>query len=238
MKKHYLPVFVLAGMMAACSGNNAEQQTDHSVTKAILDTQAQPQPQMPADPPAVKNDSAAGQPATQIACYYFMGNSSHDAPPEKTAEKWVDDFISKMKTDGLPHAGNVFLHNGAGPMGAEWNPHSDLLVAGFFEGRKDTSDIHFFVDDFNFDGKTVFSGKYYSPEKNGVYYWFSLTEQNWNVGRHLPSDKEKTEICAQRNIPVSSWVDNTCTVARIAVTAGKGKEMIRSQDYFIVAFGE
>jgi hypothetical protein len=168
-----------------------------------------------------------------IACFFVMNDKNAGTPdPQKLAE-WIEPFLDSLNGEDILGNENLF-NNGGGPMGAQMNPNADLLFTAFFKGDVDTASLDFKMNDYPVLKKMMVVNK---KSKDGITVcWFLVPKNRFTVMLHLPSEKEKAEICTIKNLQENTWIKNSGTVMKISADAKVDGKQTSLVNYLLVSF--
>jgi hypothetical protein len=226
MKKNSFNLFFISAVLfLGCSGNDQKIKSDSVVPQKII---ADTVPKIKIIPPQKITENG-------LAGFYVLNDKSAGTPDTAKLLPWLESFLDSINQNNIDGSENLF-NNGGGPMGAQLNPGADLLFTAFFKGKMDTSSLQFKINDFPvMKQKTGISIK---TEDEISICWFLIPKNRYTVMLHLPSEKEKNEICSLKNLEVRNWIKNSCTVLKVSAEAKVNGENVKLENYLLVTFGE
>ncbi len=217
-----LSVFLFSG----CGENKSGGKTDSAaVNKPVVDSPVAIQKPVVVPPRKISENGMAG--------FYVLNDRNAGTPDAQRLAAWLQPFLDSLGGKDIDGSDNLF-NSGSGPMGAQLNPEADLLFTAFFKGKVDTASLTFKMNDFPVLKKMT--GVNETTRDGITVCWFLVPRNRYNVMLHLPSEKEKKDICDQKKMDVNSWMKNSCTVMRISAEAKVDGKQVNLENYFIASF--
>ncbi|HTL81817.1 MAG TPA: hypothetical protein VL651_08950 [Bacteroidia bacterium] len=174
--------------------------------------------------------------ANQLAAFYVLNNQMAKSPDHATLVRWLDPFLDSLSKNGYDPSQELFTNNGGGVMNSQFNPDADMLIMSFFDRLPDSSSVSFSVNDFPIKSNEIGVEKMNGKEM--YMCWTILSEKTINYMRHPASDKEIDSILVKRKMKKEEWINNSCTVIRVAALASFGGVQQKNENYLLLSFGQ
>ncbi|HET6991144.1 MAG TPA: hypothetical protein VFJ43_07465, partial [Bacteroidia bacterium] len=168
-----------------------------------------------------------------LACFYVLNDKNAHSPDSVRVAKWLYPFLDSLNENTIEGSDNLF-NKDAGPMGARLNPMADILATAIFTNEIDTASVDFKLNDFDILKSAVRINKI--PRSGITVCWVQIPRNRYSAMLHPPSEKERQEICAEKNMDVKNWTKNSCTVFKLSVSSKENGKQINLDDYLLAAY--